>query len=171
MSLTSRLAVAGALLLAALLVAQQDVRAESGPFAALSGTWSGEGNITTSGGLRERLRCRATYQTSDVGDQLKLALRCASDSYKFDLAGDVEHRDGAISGTWTEASRNASGTISGKANGEHVEAVAKGESFSVNLSLTTRGNKQVVSIQSITSEVTKVSITLSKSAAAKGPAA
>jgi hypothetical protein len=161
MSLVSKVAVAAALLIA-LLAAQQDVRAESGPFAALSGTWSGDGNIVTSGGLRERLRCRATYQTSDVGDQLKLTLRCASDSYKFDLAGDVEHRDGVISGTWSEASRNAWGTISGKANGEHVEAVAKGETFSVNLSLTTRGKRQVVAIKSIAAEVTEVSITLSK---------
>lgn len=162
MSSTLRLGVAGALLLASLLAPQQGAQAEAGPFAALNGTWSGVGNITTSGGLRERLRCRASYQVADVGDQLRLTLRCASDSYKFDLSGEVEHRDGTISGSWTEASRNASGTISGRANGERVEAAAKGESFSVNLSLTTRGNRQVVAMQSVGAEVTDVSITLNK---------
>jgi hypothetical protein len=94
---------AGLLLLA--LFAFATVQAESGPFAALEGSWSGEGNITTSGGLRERLRCRATYRTGDGGDHVRISLRCASDSYNFDLAGDVEHRNGAISGSWTEASR------------------------------------------------------------------
>ena len=135
---------------------------EAGPFAVLDGTWSGEGNITTSGGLRERLRCRATYRAAEGGDHVRLSLRCASDSYNFDLAGDVDHRNGAISGSWTEASRKASGTISGRANGEQIEANAKGETFSVTLSLTTRGNRQAVTIQSLSAEVTNVTVTLNK---------
>src|SRR5258705_14005994 len=58
------------------------------------------------------------------------------------LSYDAAYRGGAISGSWTEATRNASGTISGRANGDHIEAAARGDSFSANLSLTTRGDKQ-----------------------------
>ena len=46
-----------------------------------------------------------------------------------------------------ESSRNASGTIEGRAAGDHVEAAARGQNFSANLSLTTRGNRQTVSIR------------------------
>ena len=161
MSPVSRLG-AGLLLFAALLASAPGAQAEAGPFAVLNGSWSGDGNITTSGGLRERLRCRATYRVDEAGDHVRLNLRCASDSYKFDLSGEVEHRGGSISGSWTEASRNASGTISGRANADHVEAAAKGDTFSVNLSLTTRGDRQVVAIQSLAGEVTEVSIALNK---------
>jgi hypothetical protein len=161
MGATFKFGTAGLMLLALFALAPT-AQAESGPFAALEGSWSGEGNITTSGGLRERLRCRATYRTGEGGDHVRISLRCASDSYNFDLAGDVEHRNGAISGSWTEASRNASGTISGRAHGDQIEANAKGDTFSVNLSLTTRGNRQAVTIQSLAAEVTNVSITLNK---------
>jgi hypothetical protein len=153
---------AGLLLFASLLVSAPGVQAEAGPFAVLNGSWSGDGNITTSGGLRERLRCRATYRVDEAGDHVRLNLRCASDSYKFDLSGEVEHRGGSISGSWTEASRNASGTISGRASADHVEAAAKGDTFSANLSLTTRGDRQEVRIRSLAAEVTDVSIALSK---------
>jgi membrane associated rhomboid family serine protease len=33
--------------------------AESGPFAGLSGNWSGGGTVALAGGPRERIRCRA----------------------------------------------------------------------------------------------------------------
>jgi hypothetical protein len=162
MRVTFRFGTAGLLLLASLVAFAPGVLAEAGPFAILDGTWSGEGNITTSGGFRERLRCRASYRAGEDGDHVRISLRCASDSYNFDLTGDVEHRNGTISGSWTEASRNASGKISGRVNGDQIEANAKGETFSVNLSLTTRGNRQAVTIQSLAAEVTNVSITLNK---------
>jgi hypothetical protein len=153
---------AGLLALSLIFANVPAARAESGPFAALDGSWTGEGQIRTSGGLRERLRCRASYRSAEAGEHLRLALRCASDSYNFDLSGDVEHRGGAIFGSWSEASRRASGTISGRVNGDHIEANAKGDSFSVTLSLTTHGNRQAVTIQSLAAEVTNVSITLNK---------
>jgi hypothetical protein len=161
MSAVSRFG-AGLIVFASLLASAPGARAEAGPFAILNGSWSGEGNITTSGGLRERLRCRATYRVDAAGDHVRLTLRCASDSYKFDLSGEVEHSGGSIAGSWTEASRNASGTISGRVSAEHVEAAAKSDTFSVNLSLTTRGDRQEVKIQSLAGEVTEVSIKLNK---------
>ncbi|MEH2533346.1 hypothetical protein V1277_000270 [Bradyrhizobium sp. AZCC 1588] len=132
------------------------------PFTAMAGTWSGGGVLSTSDGQREQLRCRASYDVTGRGDQLQLNLRCASQSYNFDLASEVEYRGGAISGSWSEASRNASGTLTGRAAGDHVEAAARGDNFSAHLSLTTRGGKQTVSIQPQGTNVTSVSLALNR---------
>jgi hypothetical protein len=121
--------------------------ADASPFRAMAGSWSGGGMLSTADGNQERLRCRASYNVAGRGDEVRLNLRCASDSYNFDLTGDVEYHGGAISGQWTESSRNAAGTIEGRAAGDHVEAAARGQNFSADLSLTTRGNRQTVSIR------------------------
>jgi hypothetical protein len=132
------------------------------PFTAMAGTWSGGGVLSTTDGQQEQLRCRATYDVAGAGDQLQLNLRCASASYNFDLASEVEYRGGAISGSWSEASRNASGTLSGRAAGDRVQAAARGDNFSANLSLTTRGGRQTVSIQPQGTNVTSVSLALNR---------
>ena len=102
----SSIARAG-LLLAVLWLPGSTAQAATSPFTAMAGSWSGGGVIDTSDGGRERLRCRAAYDVGAAGTQLRLNLRCASDSYTFDLASDVQYRGGAISGSWSEASRNA----------------------------------------------------------------
>jgi len=114
-------------------------RAATTPFTAMAGTWSGGGTVTMSNGMQERLRCRAQYGVGGGGDDLQLNLRCASESYNFDLTGQVAYQRGAISGSWNEATRSAAGTISGRAAGDHIEAAARSDNFSANLSLTTRG--------------------------------
>ena len=132
------------------------------PFVAMAGTWSGGGVLNTTVGQQEQLRCRAAYDVAGTGEQLRLNLTCASASYKFDLASEVEYRGGAIRGSWTEASRNASGTLSGRAAGDHIEVAARGDSFSASLSLTTRGGRQTVSIQPQGTNVTSVSLALNR---------
>jgi hypothetical protein len=152
-----------ALLLASLtLPGSAALAAPVSPFTAMAGTWAGGGVLSTTDGQQEQLRCRASYDVAGAGDQLRLNLRCASASYNFDLASDVEYRGGAISGSWSEASRNASGTISGRASGDRIEAAARGDSFSAHLSLTTRGGKQTVSIQPQGTNVTSVSLALNR---------
>src|SRR5580658_3665187 len=78
------------------------------PFSALAGSWSGGGVVKKSNGGGERIRCRSTYEPVG-GAQLALRLRCASDSYNFDLSANVAYEGGPIAGTWSEASRNVSG--------------------------------------------------------------
>jgi hypothetical protein len=152
-----------ALLVASLtLTGSAALAAPVSPFAAMAGTWAGGGVLSTTDGQQEQLRCRASYNVAGAGEQLRLNLRCASASYNFDLASDVEYRGGAISGSWSEASRNASGTISGRASGDRVEAAARGDSFSAHLSLTTRGERQTVSIQPQGTNVTSVSLALNR---------
>jgi hypothetical protein len=142
-----------ALLFASLSLTGSAIAAPASPFNAMAGTWSGGGVISTSDGQREPLRCRAAYDVAGGGEQLRLNLTCASASYKFDLASEVEYRGGAISGSWTEASRNASGTLSGRAAGDR---------FSANLSLTTRGGRQTVSILPQGGDITSVSLSMNR---------
>jgi hypothetical protein len=133
------------------------------PFTAMAGSWSGGGTLSTTDGMQERLRCRASYEVPGGGAQLRLNLRCASQSYTFDLASEAEYRGGAISGSWTEASRNASGTLSGRGAGDRIDVAARGDNFSANLSMTTRGGRQTVSIRpQQTTNITDVSLTLER---------
>jgi hypothetical protein len=134
----------------------------AGPFAKMAGSWSGAGSLTTANGTQERLRCRARYNVGGGGSELRLNLRCASESYNFDLGGDVESQGSAITGSWTETTRNASGTVSGRVNGDQIQVAARGDNFSASLSLVTRGNRQSVSIRPQGTEISAVSITLSK---------
>ncbi len=158
----SILAPAGLLLLATLCLPSGVQAAVASPFAAMAGSWSGDGVLSTTDGGQERLRCRASYDVTGTGTELRLSLKCASESYNFDLASEVQYRDGAISGAWTESSRNASGTLSGRAAGDRIEAAARGENFSANLSLTTRGSRQTVSIHPEGSTVSAVSLALNR---------
>src|SRR4030081_4147490 len=123
--LRSNVAPAGLLLLASLCLPGSATQAPVvSPFAAMAGSWSGGGMLNMSDGSQEPLRCRASYDVSGTGAELHLNLRCASASYNFDLASDVQYRGGAVSGQWTEASRNASGTLEGRAAGDHSEVAA-----------------------------------------------
>lgn len=131
--------------LAASFLSIAAMAAPLGPFAALTGTWSGSGTLDFKDGHSERLRCRAD-EIGGRGNTLKLTLRCASDSYNFELSSDVAYQDGALTGTWSEATRNASGPVTGSVSGNRIDVAARGQNFAANLRLTTMGNRQVVSI-------------------------
>src|SRR6516162_10606221 len=147
------LAAAVALAGAPTRAAQSD--GESGSFSALYGTWQGGGAIKKSNGTSERIRCISTDERAGTVS-LRLHLRCASDSYNFDLTATVIDEGGSISGIWNETTRNASGNLQGRSsgNGRLVQAVAQGPAFSANLTLTTRGAKQTILMQSPGAEVT-----------------
>jgi hypothetical protein len=141
----------------------QDAKREAvHPFAAMAGSWSGGGTISLQGGARERLRCRAHHIVGGGNKNLGMSIRCASDTYKFELTSNVSERGGQISGSWSEASNAISGSISGRAAGNHISAVASGDSFSASISVTTNGNRQSVSIVPQGVYITGVQIALSK---------
>jgi hypothetical protein len=158
----------GALALGAILVVPagvgQSTAQGTGPFAPLAGSWSGTGSVSfSSSGARERLRCRAVYQAPDAGQTLALRLRCASDSYNFDLNGNLTRQGDTVSGQWMEITRNITGSLTGRLSGASIQAVASAGIFSANLTLTTHGTKQQVSIRIQGTEVTEAAISLNKS--------
>jgi hypothetical protein len=142
-----RLIFAAVTLLAAFAYAPAS-HAQSGAFAGMAGNWSGGGTVTLDDGSSERLRCRASYAVGDGGNGLNLSLLCASDSYKFDLRANVVSDRGALSGSWSETGRGVSGTLEGHGANGNFQVAASAAGFNANITLTTRGNKQSVSIRS-----------------------
>ena len=136
--------------------------AQSGPFAGLAGNWSGGGTVTLDDGSSERIRCRATYAVGDGGAGLNQSLTCASDSYRFELKANVIAKGSDISGSWSETSRNVSGSIQGRGTNGSIQVLASAPGFNANISLSTKGNKQAVTIRA-DSQFKGANISLTKS--------
>lgn len=132
------------------------------PFAAVAGTWTGGGVIALTNDIKENLRCRAKHSYAQASSGLTLSIRCSSDNYKFELTSNVVERRGQISGKWSEASYNVSGTISGRVAGNRITAVAQGDRFTSPITLTTTGNRQTVSMTPEKTYVISVQIALNR---------
>jgi hypothetical protein len=150
---------------AALLLVASSSQAQNGnPFTKLGGSWSGGGSVVFSSGTRERIRCRAGYIAADLFNlmTLRLELRCASDSYNFDLQSDINYNGGEISGVWSELTRGISGKITGSVAGNQIQAIVESQTFQAILELTTQGDRQSVRIQSPGGEMSEVVIALAR---------
>jgi|tagenome__1003787_1003787.scaffolds.fasta_scaffold20907350_3 hypothetical protein len=146
----------------ALALASPAPAQNSGPFSVLAGKWDGAGSIAISG-TNERIRCRADYRVPSGGSAVALELRCASDSYKFELQGNVRYQDGEVRGDWSETTRGAAGMVSGRVKGDQIEVRVEGPNFIALLSLITRGDKQSISIKTPSgSQVSEANITLTR---------
>jgi len=117
----------------------------AGPFERLAGEWTGGGSIDLTSGERERLKCKAKYDVN--ADNLQLYIKCASDSYNFELRSRATVAAGAVTGTWSESPHGAAGTIAGTASGESIRVKAEAGSFTATLSLVTHSSSQTVSIR------------------------
>jgi hypothetical protein len=147
----------------AAFLASTATRAQQGsPLTALGGNWSGNGNISFSDGHKERIRCRAEYKPNSGGSQINIGLTCASDSYKFELSADAEYQGGSISGRWSERTRGAAGSLSGRASPGQISVNAVGQTFAAILNISTHGNSQNVRIEAPGSTVSQVAITMAR---------
>ena len=133
-----------------------------GPFSDFVGSWAGSGTVNLANGSSERIRCNAAYAAGSDISNLRAVIRCASDSYKFELASDVINQGGRLSGAWRESTRNIAGQIAGSAKPGELQAAIDMPGFKAGLNIATRGNRQVVSIQSQGTELAGVSISLTR---------
>ena len=156
----TKFAIVGAGLLA-LAALPQAAHAAAGPFEALSGSWSGGGTITMSNGAKERIRCRAQYNVGGAGANVDLTLRCASDSFTFELQSNASYSTGAVTGTWSEKNLHVGGSIEGSGNGGSIKVRVSGP-ISASLALNTNANQQSISIQAPGTELQHVAISLSR---------
>ena len=140
-------------------IANTESRAQSGPFGPLAGSWSGGGTVMLDDGSTERIRCRAKY--APIGPTMEMSLTCASDAYKFNLGANVRAEGSAITGSWSEASRNISGSLQGRGGGGNYELVASTAGFNANIALKTSGSKQTVTMRA-DSQFRGANISLSK---------
>jgi hypothetical protein len=122
------------------------------PFDSLIGQWSGTGSVELNNGAREPIRCRAAYDLL-AETRLALNIRCASESYNFELQSNVTYANGAISGSWSENTHNVGGSLSGKAVDGQFHIAIQGAAPAT-LTLAARGNRQTVTIRSRDAQAT-----------------
>jgi hypothetical protein len=147
--------------LVAVLIVATLAHGSASPFASLSGVWAGPGTVTMASGAKEGIRCRANYDVGGGGANLKVDLRCSSDSFKFELQSNVSHNNGEVSGFWNELTNRVGGTVAGKAAGERIEVRVDGPIAAL-LKISTRADRQSVSIRSPGSKMSEVAISLSR---------
>jgi hypothetical protein len=152
---------AAAIALGLLAFTSSHVTAADGPLAQFAGNWSGSGKIVAQNGISERIRCRSSNNAS--GNALTLSLRCASDSYKFELASDITSDGGNLSGSWNETTRGVIGSLSGKFTPGNIQAQASAVGFNAGLAIRVSGHSLGVTIRAPGSEITEVSISMAKS--------
>ncbi len=153
-------------LVLALYIPLPPALAESAPFADFAGSWSGTGTLRPENGAAERIRCNASYRPRGSSQhEIDLQLRCASDSYNFDLTGQFTADDqNQISGRWTERTRNTGGTAVGNAQGDRLQLHIESAGFAAELVMVTRSRRQSVDIDSHGGgQIVKASITLTRS--------
>ena len=162
-------AASGLVLTAALWLAASGSQgvANDGPFIGMQGAWTGTGTIAVNKN-KERLRCRANYSVSNAGSTVDIQIRCASDSYKFALSGGVNQNAGTLSGTWSESAHGAAGEIAGTVKGGVITARATGPYFSAHLSLRTSANSQSIALTSPGSQISSVTMALTKAGGTTG---
>jgi len=132
----------------------------AGPFSGLNGRWVGTGQIQLQNGSRETIHCRASYEVGPSGRAMHQSLRCASDSYNFELRSDVESNGNQIFGNWSERTRNVSGKLSGQARRGRIEVDVQSETFNAQLILVSHGSRQTVTISSEGTQFTGAKIAL-----------
>jgi hypothetical protein len=160
----TRVVVLMAVALAAVLVpANPGQTQRSGPFSSMAGSWTGGGSLAVGNNAKESLRCRAQYQVGSAGATVGVRLRCASDSYKFELQSNVRYQNGEVLGDWSETTRGAAGRLTGSIKGDRLDVRVEGQTFSALLALTTRGDRQSIMITApIGKDMSEARITLSR---------
>jgi hypothetical protein len=156
-------AAAVILLLTPIAQAQQhSTEFTSGPFEGLAGIWTGSGTVTMKDGGHERVRCSGTYTVGSGGNTMRNELSCSSDSYKVEMTTDLTQTGDQLAGNWSENTRHVAGHVTGRATPTSINARAEGDTFTALLAVITHGDRQSISIQSPGSEVSDVSVTMTR---------
>jgi hypothetical protein len=129
------------------------------PFAGLSGSWSGRGEIRLENDRSEAIRCRAHYDPRG-GSALGLDLRCASAGNRIELRASLRSRGSRVFGTWEERSYNTAGSVSGRASGNTLRLSINGGGLSGFMRVTTIGRSQSISVRTDGTGLRGVSIRL-----------
>lgn len=133
----------------------------AGAFDDYAGTWSDNGSITIADSGTERIRCRGVFTVDAAGNGLHQNIKCASDSFKFELASNVEAIGSRITGSWSEATRNVNGSLDGTISGSDITALVQTNGYAATFNVSTRGGKQNINIAS-KGEIRAVTMSLSK---------
>ncbi len=147
---------------AALALACPSGAAHADVVADIEGRWSGWGSIVMAGGASEQVRCVVHYAAGDGGGTLRQSLKCASASTRVDAEAELKLSGGEISGTWSEHTHKAEGSVRGRASDAGLNLTIEGDRFSAAMAVTTAGCKQSITIAPTGIDVARVSIALTK---------
>jgi hypothetical protein len=112
----------------------------------LLGSWGGSGTVHLGHGQRERIKCNAYY--TGGGAELRLAIRCASASYKIEIRSTLAYDGGRVRGSWEERTFNASGNASGTARDGSIDvSISGGVSGNMHISFTEERQSVSISMQ------------------------
>lgn len=88
--------------------------AAANPFKKVSGSWRSAGATAVINGNKERIKCRASYNTP--GRSLKMTLKCSGPGYFINVSVDARVIGSKVKGSWYESQFSKSGWISGRAS-------------------------------------------------------
>ncbi len=149
-----------AIVAAFLFIASSGYAQNTHPFFKYGGNWTGGGFLHLSDETKERIRCRARFTHSEIN--LTISLRCAGDSYNFDVLSDLSSNGRMVSGEWSESNLGINGSVSGQLIGDNIRAVIESMAFNATFELIISGEKQQVKILSPGSQISAVLIWLSR---------
>lgn len=130
-------------------------------FKQLAGSWRGDGELVLEDGTRERLSCTGYYVLKSEGKGLSIASLCKSPKQKFEFRSLVTDGGNNISGQWEERTYNATGQVSGSANGTAITLSFSGTiDGKVSISLT--GKTHSVNVSAAGAGIKGVSISLTR---------
>ena len=158
MSSLIRLAITGLVSLAALAAPVQ----ANDPVGQLPGRWSGWGSVKLENGQSERVKCVATYFVADGRSSIKQNLRCASASYKIDVAANLKLSDGRLTGSWEEKMNSQTGSITGRVDSSGFNISVLGSGFSARMAVDTGACKQSITINPQGVSISRIAINLAK---------
>ena len=131
-------------------------------FSTLVGQWTGKGVVTYASGTKERLTCRVRYD-QNASDTVLQTLRCASDSYKFQINAFYRDTEGKLNGHWEELTLQISGSISGDVSpAGKITGDLHGPGFQASVLVDTKGNQQTVSIAAENQDIRSVSMSVKR---------
>lgn len=131
--------------------------AQGAATATLVGSWGGNGRISYNDGSSESIRCNAYY--TGGGNQLSMVIQCKSQTSEINMRSKLRIDGNRASGEWEERTFNASGTASGKVDGDRMSLNIGGGGFSGTMSVSY--SKSSHSVQILTQGIAMKSATMS----------
>lgn len=157
------IAAAALLLLTAYATAPRAAPVEpASPLDRLVGRWVGEGFLGIKDGKSESVKCRVTYIPAGSTSQLRQTVRCASAGGSIEVQSTIVYFAGAISGTWSELTRNMRGDLGGKVTPRGFQVMVTGTDLSASMNVVINGPRQIIEIQFNNSSLIGLTLVLTK---------
>jgi hypothetical protein len=150
------------LALAVAILAAAPALAGSEGFAPFAGSFRGAGVVVARDGHRERLTCRATGSVGGGGRAISQNIVCASDSYKFDIRGQMMADGSQVRGDWQETTRGVGGEVVGRILDNVFSGAVNATGFVANFLIHVSGRKMTFSLRPSDGDVARVDVSLTR---------